>query len=78
VSRISVNLNRSLEQAIEESGKTPRELIELGLDSLAEQGERVTEAERVAYSRPKTGDCTHPKGRRSKGGLCMACGTNVS
>lgn len=22
-------------------------------------------------------DCTHPKARRSKGGLCMACGQNV-
>lgn len=79
--RVTVVLNKEREAAVEASGKTLVELIDLGLDSLAEQGDKITGPERVASARRNWGalnaeDCKHPRARRAKG-LCMACGTYI-
>jgi hypothetical protein len=81
MTRVTVNLSKQREAAVVASGKTLIELIDIGL----EYTERAAEAARLmpdlfAPDRraPLTKDnCKHPKARRSKGGLCMACGTNV-
>lgn len=98
MSRVSVSLTKRLEQAVAESGRKIPELIELGLEYLAEKSDKISEADRLGsmnypphppghegnYANPSWGkprptadDCKHPAARRSKGGLCMACGTNV-
>lgn len=81
--RTSIYLSGDREAAVEATGKTLVELIDVALETLAGQGGNVGEpapasanAPRRSYSKPAAGDCKHPKARRAKG-LCMACGTFV-
>jgi hypothetical protein len=78
MARVSVFLSKSMEAAVEASGKKPAELIALGLEYLGQQSDRVSETERVPGRRAARRDdsCPHPPARRAKG-LCMACGTYV-
>lgn len=80
--RSSIYLSSDREAAIEASGKTLTEIIDLGLEALSGGGGSVTVADTglggqgstAGHSRPFQGDCKHPRARRAKG-LCMACGT---
>lgn len=77
---VSVYISKQRMAAIEASGKTITELIDLGLQALA--GGKVVDvgsSEGAPGSRvPRRPDakCPHPPARRAKG-LCMACGTYV-
>lgn len=74
-------ISRSREAAIEASGRTLAELIDLGLETVAheEAYEKLAAKPLASPRRRKDGtDCPHPPGRRSKGGsYCGACGMNV-
>jgi hypothetical protein len=86
--RITVNLSKQREAAVAASGKTLVELIDLGLEA-AEQKARQPKVRPARPGEPPglyvdrnrepltPANCKHPRARRSKGGLCMACGTNV-
>ncbi len=76
----NVYLSKSRQAAIDASGKTILELIDLGLEAAGyEQAAATAEPQRrdARRGRPTQDDCQHPRARRSKGGLCMACGRNV-
>ncbi len=76
-------ISKSREAAIEASGKTLAELIDLGCEAAAYEQTARDDPERAGSRavrdrrRPTQDDCKHPLPRRSKGGLCMACGRNV-
>ena len=77
--RTSIYLSGDREQAIEASGRSLLDIIDLGLQALS--GGKIVdvgtgEGAPATRSRPTKDDCKHPKARRAKG-LCMACGTNV-
>ena len=69
--RTSVYLSDELYELVEASKYSLGELVWHGLQSVSPS---TPSEERRARG---TGDCPHPKRRRSKGGLCMACGINV-
>jgi hypothetical protein len=79
--KTSIYLSDDRLAEIEASGKTIPELIDLGLEYLAAQSDKIPQAEsgpslRTSFTKPTRDDCKHPKARRAKG-LCMACGTYV-
>lgn len=79
--RTSIYLSSDREAAIEASGKTLTDIIDLGLQALSggkvvDVGTSETAVHPASRARPTPGDCKHPKARRLKG-LCHACGTYV-
>lgn len=72
--KTSVYLSRERAAAIEASGLTLIDLIDLGLQSAQASGNVSTSQRRREQA--MAGSCPHPPARRAKG-LCMACGTHV-
>lgn len=80
MARVSISLSKEREAAIEASGRTLLEIIDLGLEA-ASGGKVVVGGgdatnDRLERARFRKSDCKHPPARRAKG-LCMACGTYV-
>jgi hypothetical protein len=72
--RTSIYLTASREAAIEASGKTVAELIDLGLEAAGQ--DELAQTVQPRPDNPRGQGCKHPRARRAKG-LCMACGTYV-
>jgi hypothetical protein len=83
--RVTVNLSRERELAVAASGATLLELIDLGLEAVAQRARQP----KIRTARPgeppglyvnreplTPANCKHPSARRAKG-LCMACGTYI-
>ena len=69
--KTTVYLSSDREQAMEATGHTLLEIIDLGLEAAAGTKAGTSVSSR---RREKSGACKHPRARRAKG-LCMACGT---
>jgi hypothetical protein len=83
--RVTVNLSRERELAVAASGATLLELIDLGLEAVAQRARQPKIRPARTGERPglyvdreplTPANCKHPRARRAKG-LCMACGTYI-